>query len=318
MFIGKRKGLMKKFGGLVLFCSLLFSCVNNDVQKKEQQGEEKKVLVVTTTGMIGDLLFNLLPKEVEIHRLMKAGVDPHYYKATQGDLVLMQKADLVVYNGLHLEGKMTEIFEKLGRNKNVFAITEDVEKNRLRKTSEFVTGIDPHVWFDVTLWSEICEDVAQRLIKIYPKWTSEILANKEIHLKELEELNLEILSDLKQIPTDKRVLLTAHDAFAYFGRAYDIQVKGLQGISTSTEYGLKDIEDAVSLILEKQIKAVFVESSVSPKALQAVVERCQSKGHELVIGGELFSDSMGEENSPEGTYIGMVRHNVHIIVSALK
>ncbi len=317
MPISKRKKLMKTLFSIIIGCVLFVACTSNQ-DRKSTKSESSVISVVTTTGMIGDLLENLLPEEVEIHRLMKAGVDPHYYKATQGDLVLMQQADLVVYNGLHLEGKMTEIFKKLARTKKVLAITEKLPENQLRKTSEFATGIDPHVWFDVKLWAIICEDVSKKLVEFYPQWSAEINANKTRHIKQLDSLDIEIKEALKIIPIERRVLLTAHDAFAYFGRAYAIEVKGLQGISTATEYGIKDIEDAVNMILEKQIKAVFVESSVSPKALQAVVERCNSKGHNLVIGGELFSDSMGEENTEEGTYLGMVRHNVHTIVSALK
>ncbi len=308
---------MNVFLKIIMLCCILVGC-DSDQNRQVEPINPSNISVVTTTGMIGDLLENLLPKTAKIHRLMKAGVDPHYYKATQGDLVLMQKANLVVYNGLHLEGKMTEIFEKLGRTKNVFAITDQLPEDRLRKTGEFATGIDPHVWFDVQLWAEICSDVADQLITYYPHWKEDINLNKGKFLFQLRTLDKEISSALKEIPDERRVLLTAHDAFAYFGRAYDIEVKGLQGISTSTEYGIKDIEDAVLLIIERQIKAVFVESSVSPKALQAVVERCNSKGHQLVIGGELFSDSMGEENTEEGTYLGMVRHNVNTIVSALK
>ncbi len=317
MFVGKGKNIMKKLVGFLISCSLLVSCTSSSVEVKSEV-ENSPISIVTTTGMIGDLLDILLPEEFKVTRLMKAGVDPHYYKATQGDLVLMQKADLIVYNGLHLEGKMTEIFEKLSRRKKVLAVTGALPENRLRKTSEFATGIDPHVWFDVALWSTICEDVAKELVVYYPNWAVKIEENKNRYIDELSALNSEIIVALSSIPQERRVLLTAHDAFAYFGRAYDIDVRGLQGISTSTEYGIKDIEDAVDLIIEKEIKAVFVESSVSPKALQAVVEKCNSKGHDLVIGGELFSDSMGEENTKEGTYIGMLRHNVETIVTALK
>lgn len=296
----------------------LFACTSGD-QQAAHSDEKKKVQVVATTGMIGDLLKNILPEEdVEIISLMKPGIDPHYYKATPGDLVAMQKADLIVYNGLHLEGKMTEIFHKLSKRKTVLSLSEFLDESDIRKTSEFASGVDPHIWFDVLLWKKVTALLGLRLSKEYPQLSKSIEQNSLKYQAKLETLHGEIVTALTSIPEKSRVLLTAHDAFAYFGRAYAIDVRGLQGISTSTEYGLKDMEDAVALILEKSIKAVFVESSVSPKALQAVVERCQSKGHVVRIGGELFSDSMGDENTVEGSYLGMLRHNVHTIVAALK
>ncbi|MEM7550422.1 MAG: zinc ABC transporter substrate-binding protein [Bacteroidota bacterium] len=274
--------------------------------------------VVATTGMIEDAVLNIADTLVELQALMGPGVDPHLYKATQGDLKKLTGADLIFYNGLHLEGKMGEVFEKLNAIKPVIAISSDIEESRFKTDPNFQGAIDPHIWFDVSLWKEAVKKVASTLRAQDPV-NQEIYAKNEVrYLKKLDSLHFSVKERIATIPEEQRILITAHDAFGYFGRAYDIEVKGLQGISTLSEFGLKDISDLVKHIVENQIKAVFIETSVSERAINAVVQGCHDRGFDVQIGGSLYSDAMGEKGTPEGTYIGMVNKNMETIVGALK
>lgn len=295
----------------VLVSVLCFSC------SPTEENTSGKPVIVATTGMIADAVRNIVKDSAEIIALMGPGVDPHLYKATQGDLSRLTGADVVFYNGLHLEGKMGEVLEKLGRQKPVIAIAEDIDTTRLRKVPEFVT-YDPHIWFDVDLWKNAVLKMASSLNALYPELSPYFDANAAVYLKELDALHVEVERQIATIPRQQRVLITAHDAFGYFGDAYDIEVRGLQGISTLSEYGLRDVTNLVDFIIKRQIKAVFVETSVSQKAINAVVQGCREKDFDVQIGGNLFSDAMGDDGTPEGTYLGMVRHNVHTIVDALK
>jgi len=277
-----------------------------------------KIQVTATTGMIADLVRNVGGEHVEVHALMGPGVDPHLYKASQGDIAKMQKAQIVFYNGLHLEGKMTEIFEQIARQKPAIPVTERFSEKDLHKSVEYDGNYDPHVWFDVKLWKLAMERVREGLIEVAPEHKADFEKNAAEYAQKLDTLDEYAREQLKQIPKDQRVLVTAHDAFHYFGAAYDVEVVGLQGISTDSEYGLKDVQNMVGMLTDRKIKAVFVESSVPKKAIEAVVEGSKAKNHSVNIGGELFSDAMGDEGTAEGTYIGMVRHNVDTVVSALK
>ncbi len=249
---------------------------------------------------------------------MGPGVDPHLYKATQGDLGKLSNADLVFYNGLHLEGKMGEVLEKLERIKPVFAVSAGVAENRIRKSVEFQNSSDPHIWFDVSIWKEAVGYMSEQLQSADSSNAAYYAENTKVYIAALEKLHEEVKEAIAQIPSDQRVLITAHDAFGYFGDAYQIEVKGLQGISTLSDFGLKDVSELVKFITKREIKAVFVETSVSEKSINAVVEGTRQRGFEVKIGGSLYSDAMGEEGTPEGTYIGMVKANVQKIVDALR
>ena len=274
------------------------------------------IKVVCTTGMVADLARNVGGKHVEVESLMGAGVDPHLYKASPGDLSLLSGADVVFYSGLHLEGKMTDIFDKLARKKPAIAVADGIPEERIL-TAEGAAH-DPHVWFDVSLWSQAAGTVSDSLAAFDPPNAEEYKANATAYQARLAKLHEEATTKILTIPKDQRVLVTAHDAFRYFGRAYDIEVRGIQGISTDSEAGVKQINDLVTFLVERKIKAVFVETSVSDQNIRSLLEGAASRRHKVVIGGELFSDAMGNEGTPEGTYEGMVRHNVETIVKALK
>ena len=309
---------MIKHTHLIFLAFLLFAMACGDKKTTSEELATKKLSVVATTGMIADALKNIGGDSITVEALMGPGVDPHLYKATQGDLKKLTGADAIFYNGLHLEGKMGEIFEKLGRIKPVFAIAEDIDKNRIRSSTTYKDAYDPHVWFDVSLWKNAVQNATKKIQEIDPDRASYYEANTKRYLSQLDSLHSAVAAAIQTIPEDQRVLITAHDAFEYFGAAYGIQVRGLQGISTLSEFGLKDVSDLVSFITENEIKAVFVETSVSTKSIKAVVEGCEKRGHDVEIGGYLFSDAMGDEGSPEGNYIGMVNANVRTITKALK
>ena len=300
------------FGLLVIFSA--FSCRENNSVRKEGS----KIRVVVTTGMIRDAVLNIAGDRADVSALMGPGVDPHLYKPTQGDLTQLRKADLVLYNGLRLEGKMTDIFENLGKNKPVTAVSEKIDQSKLTRLQGAHNAFDPHIWFDVSLWKEAVRRTAEALSEHDPKNASFYQKNLEAYLQKLDQLHQSIKERIAQIPKERRVLVTAHDAFGYFGKAYDIEVRGLQGISTVSEFGLKDITNLADFIIQRKIKAVFTETSVSPKAIEAVVTACEARGHKITIGKSLFSDAMGKEGTSEGTYIGMVGYNVDAMVNALK
>jgi manganese/zinc/iron transport system substrate-binding protein len=277
-----------------------------------------KIRIVTTTGMIEDAARNVVGDHADVKALMGPGVDPHLYKATQGDLSLLNGATVVFYNGLHLEGKMVDALEKLGRNKKVVAVADGVDQTKLRRPAEFKGNYDPHIWFDVKLWTGAVRKIADEMKLVDPPHAAEYEKNAVAYIARLDSLDGWVRSEIATIPKDLRVLVTAHDAFGYFGRAYDIEVRGLQGISTVSEFGLADISSLVDMIAERKIKAVFVESSVPRRSIEAVVKGVRDKGHDVTIGGQLYSDAMGAAGTPDGTYIGMVSANVNTIVKALR
>ncbi len=276
---------------------------------------QAQLKVTTTTGMIADLVQNIGGRYVEVTSLMGSGVDPHLYKATQGDLRRLSRADIILYNGLHLEGKMQDIFEKMARKKPVFAVSSLIPRTQLRQHGHFP---DPHIWFDLSLWQQAGQRVLQILQQQDPKNKQAYADNAQLYLAEMQQLHQWIKTQVLSIPPAQRILITAHDAFGYFGRAYGMQVEGLQGISTASEFGLQDIKQLKDLIVKNNIKAVFVESSVSPRFIQSLVAGVKAEGHNLSIGGELYSDAMGQTGTPTGHYFGMVKHNVKTIVDALK
>ncbi|MBK9557363.1 MAG: zinc ABC transporter substrate-binding protein [Bacteroidetes bacterium] len=308
------KGMRLYFFIAVLANLLLVSC------KQETSSGTDKLQIVATTGMIGDAVAIIAGDKAEVTVLMGPGVDPHLYKATQGDLNALRSGDIIFYNGLHLEGKMQEVFDRLATTKKVFPVAAGIPESKLRTVAQ-VNGIsthDPHIWFDVQLWMLAVAEIGKQLSASDPTNAAFYATQTTKYLEQLAALDVFVKEKMSAIPETHRTLITSHDAFGYFGAAYGIRVKGLQGISTAAEFGLKDITDMVNMIIAEDIKAVFVESSVSEKSIQAVIEGCHQKNHNIKAGGTLYSDAMGAAGTPEGNYIGMVTHNVEVIYAALK
>jgi len=297
--------------------AVLLACPSNDRDVNGSSG--KGVLnIVATTGMIADMAAVIGGDNVVVKGLMGPGVDPHLYKASAGDVALLSKADVIFYNGLHLEGKMSEIFEQMNsRGIETVAVSDGIDRSDLLTPLEFKGNHDPHIWFDVTLWMSAVGSVRNALIEKDPENAPQYNKNAESYLVALSELNDYVKERANSLPEDKRVLITAHDAFNYFGRGYGFEVKGLQGISTDSEAGTADVQELAAIIVERRIPAVFIESSVPPRYIEAVQAAVKSKGFDVKIGGELYSDAMGNPGTPEGNYIGMVRHNINTIVDAL-
>lgn len=275
----------------------------------------RAIRVVCTTGMVADLVRNIGGDRVQVDQLMGEGVDPHLYKSSPGDLARLDASDLIFYSGLHLEGKMSELFERIATRKRTIAVTSQLAHDKLLGEAN---SHDPHVWMDVALWSETTQAVFQALSEFDPAHTADYQTRLNSYRQQLAALDQECRSKLSSIPAERRVLVTAHDAFSYFGRAYQTEVRAIQGISTESEAGVREINELVSFLVERKIKAVFVETSVSDRNIQALIEGCQSRGHRVTIGGALYSDAMGTAGTPEGTYVGMIRKNVTTIVDALK
>jgi manganese/zinc/iron transport system substrate-binding protein len=288
---------------------ILFSC-------KEVKKENSKLNVVTTTTMLTDLVKNIGGNNIEINGLMGSGVDPHLYKASAGDVTKLTNADIVFYNGLHLEGKLEEIFEKM-KSKSTYAVGQCLDKKELIASENFKSNYDPHIWFSISHWKKIAEFVKNKLVEHDTKNKENYEKNFEIYIKKINTLNENIITTINSLPKEKRILVTAHDAFNYFGKDFNFNVVGLQGLSTTTEAGVKDVQKLAAFIIDNQVKAVFVESSVPKRTIEALKESVKAKGHQVEIGGTLFSDALGSANTPEGTYIGMYKHNVNTIVKAL-
>lgn len=274
--------------------------------------------VVVTTGMIADTASHIAGARARVEALMGPGVDPHLFKASEGDVRKLSEADLILYNGLHLEGKMGDILVKIARTRPVVAVSEALPRESLREPPEFAGQYDPHIWFDVRLWAATIDPVADALAELDPAHAADYRANAETYRATLLELDRWVLDRIAEIPEPRRILVTAHDAFGYFGRRYGIRVVGLQGISTLAEAGLGDVERVVDLVVDNAVPAIFVESSVPRRAIEAVQAACRDRGHAVAIGGELFSDALGAQGTPEGSYPGMVAHNVDAIVEALR
>lgn len=279
----------------------------------------RQVRVTTTTGMVADIVKHVGADRVEVVSLMGPGVDPHLYKPSSADVVKLDRADVIFYNGLHLEGRMDELFEKMARvGKRTFAVTNAIDPARLIELAESPGHYDPHIWFDVTLWQEAVRFVAQALSDLDPASRELYERNAELYLEQLDELHAYAQQQVALIPPASRVLVTAHDAFGYFGRRYGFEVLGLQGVSTATEASARNVQALATLITGRKIKAIFVESSVPPATIEALQAAVRARGWDVAIGGELFSDAMGADGTPEGTYIGMFKHNVDTIVRALR
>jgi len=281
--------------------------------------EGEKIQVVATTTIVGDLVRTIGGDDLQVEALMGPGVDPHLYKASAGDVRRMSSADAIFYSGLHLEGKMTDVLERMNeRGVRTVAVAECIPEDRLIPLQGYDNLHDPHVWFDVELWSETVECVTRGLSELNPAGADNYATNAKQYLDELAQLDFWVRERAAELPPEQRVLVTAHDAFAYFGRAYGFEVRGLLGVSTASETGTADVQQLAMFIVEREIPAVFVETSVPPRFVEALQEAVAARGFMVEIGGSLYSDSLGNQGTPAGDYIGTVRANVDTIVGALR
>ncbi len=276
----------------------------------------KTITVVCTTSMITDMVQRIGGTNIMVQGLMGPGVDPHLYRARESDLHKLVAADIIFYNGLHLEGKMVEVFASMSWYTKTVAVTDVIPKDQLRSTG-FTDMYDPHVWHDVHLWMRVVQYISDNLIVIDPDHADDYQNNTKQLLQKLELLDQYIKKQAKKVSVSQRILVTAHDAFGYFGIRYGFEVVGLQGLSTDSQIGTKDIQQLASFIVEKKIPAMFVESSIPQRSIKAVQRAVEARGWQVAIGKELFSDALGDPETRAGNYIGMIRHNVDAIVSGL-
>ncbi|MCM2676061.1 metal ABC transporter solute-binding protein, Zn/Mn family [Alkalicoccobacillus plakortidis] len=284
-------------------------------QSATEQAADGQLSVVTTTAQIADPLRIIGGDRIHVESLMGSGVDPHLYEASQGDISKLEQADVLFYNGVHLEANMSEVFEHTSVPTLAFGSAADPAE--LLEDPASAGSPDPHIWFDIDIWEEGITAAVEKLKEMSPEDASFFEQNKQDYLTQLEDLKAYSKEKLSSIDEDQRVLVTAHDAFQYFARMNDLEVVALQGLSTESEIGISDVQSTVNTIVEKDVPAVFVESSVNKSAIQSVIEGVQRQGHQISLGGELYSDAMGEEGTEAGTYIGMYRYNVDTIYDAL-
>jgi manganese/zinc/iron transport system substrate-binding protein len=300
---------------LVFSALLLNSCRLEENNPSERLGD---LHIVVTTGIIEDGLASLVQGQCDITSLMGPGTDPHMYKPTPSDVELLDEADVIVANGLHLEGKMAEMLEKYAQEKTVIFISDGIKKKDIIKSAYFKDANDPHIWFDTKIWLEGLAYVTEELIKIDSTLDSTLTVNYAEYKGEIEMLDKWIADELDGLDEGQRILVTSHDAFSYFGRRYGIEVQGIQGISTLSEVGLKEISDMVDFVIDNKLKSIFVETSTSSKTAQSIVDGCKDKGYTVQLSGPLFSDALGEPDTDAGSYIGMIKANVKTIVAGLK
>ena len=313
-----KKNMPLRFGVASLAILGLLSGCLQEAPKTGPIDTTAPLKITCTIGMIGDAASEIGGEQVAVTSLMKAGVDPHLYKASQGDLALLSEADLILYNGLHLEGRMADVLVGMANRVKTYQVTDNIDPALLREPPEFHGNYDPHVWFDVSLWQKAAERIHAILVENRPSHKAYFDERAAAYQAKLAELHEYARTRIATIPPEHRILVTAHDAFGYFGRAYGIEVLGIQGISTSSEYGLQDLNKLVDMLVSRNVKAVFVESSIPRRSIEALIAGAETRGHPVRLGGELFSDAMGQPGTPEGNYIGMVRHNVDTITEALK
>ena len=308
--------------GCLLVIALSGCGHDDDVVKIDHRFEgEYPIRVLCTTGQVAELVRRVGDEYVRVDALMGPGVDPHLYRPIVSDVNKLGDADVVFYNGFHLEGRMADLFEKMAKRKATYAVTEGLlerDDPRLRRSPDFAGMIDPHVWHDVALWSDCVSDVAAMLQTFDPAHADEYKSNAREYIGELKELHKFCMDAVAKIPSKRRVLVTAHDAFGYFGQAYGIEVHGLKGISSEDEKDIAHQEEIQAMIIERKIPAVFVESAIAPRTVQSLVEPCRAAGADVEIAKhELFADALGEAGTDESTYTGMIRHNVGAMVEAL-
>ncbi|HEX6132850.1 MAG TPA: zinc ABC transporter substrate-binding protein [Longimicrobiales bacterium] len=298
--------------------AVLAAVVAGCAREPAQRVAGERLRVVATIGMIADVAARIGGERATVEGLMGPGVDPHLYKASAGDVRRLAYADLVLYNGLHLEAAMGEVLEEMGRWKHTVAVTEWIDRGSLTAPPAFRGNYDPHVWFDVRLWMRVTERIRAAFVEADPAHAAEYESRGEQVLGDLAELDAWVRRRVADLPPERRVLVTAHDAFGYFGRAYGFEVRGLQGISTAAEAGTADVQQLADEIARRRIPAIFVETSIPRRTIEAVQAAVQSRGFDVRIGGALYSDALGDAGTPAGTYVGMVRSNVETIVSSLR
>jgi manganese/zinc/iron transport system substrate-binding protein len=296
---------------IIFVFATVLGCKNN----KEVNG---KLKVVVTTTMLTDLVKNIGGDLIELQGLMGAGVDPHLYKASEGDVSKLFNADVIFYNGLHLEGKLVAVFEKMETQITTVALGEFLAKDGLIGSDYFASNYDPHVWFNIQYFKEFSDKVTSVLSEKDPKNAASYTVNNLAFQQELDLLQTTVVKTIATLAPEKRILVTAHDAFNYFGKSYGFKVVGLQGLSTATEAGVQDVQKLSGYIIANKVKAIFIESSVPRRTIEALEAAVLSKGHQVSIGGSLYSDALGDAGSVEGTYVGMFLYNVKTIVNALQ
>lgn len=309
-------------GGIFLVLAFISGCGNGTGHagangNAKSFTKDNPIQALATTGMVADLVRHVGGELVDVTQMFGATVDPHLHKPTRDDVLAISRSDIVFYSGLMLEGKMADTFVKVSRQKPVVAVTEEIDDSHLLEPDDFAGHSDPHVWNDVAAWQTCVTVVQNALTKLAPEHAGIFSKNAVAYQTELKQLNEYAKRVLATIPEKSRILVTSHDAFNYFGRAYGLNVQGVQGLSTESEAGLLHINELVDMLVENDVKAVFVESSVPRKNIDALVEGAKSRGHNVVIGGELFSDAMGKAGTYEGTYIGMLDHNITLVARSL-
>lgn len=309
-----RRIVKRVWSVLLLSLILLHGACSSKSSRFSEKDDQNKIKVVTTIAQIGEPLSVIGGDRVKVISLMGSSVDPHLYQATYGDMKTIDEAELIFYNGLHLEANMVDIFQELSKTKPVVGIGDQIDKKQLLKDGN--NAVDPHIWFDINLWKQALEAAVEELKKYSPADADYFETNKKKYFDEMDRLK-HYGEKLKEIPTAQRVLVTAHDAFGYLGRMYDLKVIGLQGLSTDSEIGVSDIQKTIEVIKKFRVPAVFIESSINDRSIQAVIEGAKNEGIHVVLGGELYSDAMGEAGTMEGTYLGMYRHNLDTIYGAL-
>lgn len=309
-----RKGIL-----LLAFCVIGGTGCAPSATNTADLASSSTINVVATTNLVGDLVRSIGGDHVNVTSLMGPGIDPHLYKASEGDVARMAGAEVIVYSGLHLEGKMVEIFEQMGhRGKVTIPVSDGIQRDDLIESEVFGGNYDPHIWFDVVLWKDAARFLSDQLQEINTINAESYASNLDGYLARLDSIEAWVRSTIDGLPIEDRVLITSHDAFGYFGRAYEFEVYGLQGISTVSEAGTADVQNLSTMVAERRIPSMFVESSVPPRGIEAVRQAVRAKGFDVNIGGSLFSDALGAMDSPEGEYTGMVRYNVSTIVAGLK
>ena len=273
--------------------------------------------IVTTTSILADTTRALVGKACKVHSLMNAGVDPHLYSPSPRDLRSLMHADIIIHNGLHLEGKMSELLEKLSKRKPVLEAASTLSHEQLIASAQNARIVDPHIWLDVSLWRHASKAIYTGLSSLLPQHQETITKHFTTWSEELHALDTWTKSQLQRIPQQQRILVTAHDAFGYFGRAYDIEVLAIQGISTESEASLHGINALVNTLVSKRIPTVFIENTISPKSIQSLIAGARARDHHVIIGGQLLGDALGEQGTAGDTYQGMIRHNVNTIVTGL-
>lgn len=302
---------MRYFGIIGLLLVLLGCKIDPNRPKRELN-------IVCSTSIIRDCVQEIVGDSIRVQSLMGPGIDPHSYKPRPSDISLLNNATVVIYNGLHLEGKMAQLFEELGKRKTVLAVSSGISKNDLIVTDPRTGITDPHIWFDTRIWLDGMTRIVEDLSVAYPKYRKQFEANFQRYRLRVETEQQQLKRALTIIPEERRVLITSHDAFHYFSRCFDVKVRALQGISTTQEPGVQDVVNLVNFIVDHKVKALFVEHSVSPKAINTVIESCQRKGHRVNVGGTLYSDALGDADSAGSTYLRMLQHNVYTLIKGLK